>query len=226
MVHNGLQLRDSSPYGVTWEKWASTWCIWQLSMPKNGHPAIDNTGIDCARNQYNKYAWFLTGTFGNPEMVVRTCRIPREKAILFPIIYKEDSFAEDPDLNSESELMNRAKEFADRVLFLLVTIDEEGISNLREYRVRSELFHLGFPENNVYDLKPCITRSVCDGYWVFLKPLPEGEHRIHFTGIASMPNNDIVTQQVINDSIYAPFHKYLEKYSRFKVDVLYELKVS
>jgi hypothetical protein len=31
---------------------------------------------------------------------------------------------------------------------------------------------------------------------------------------------------VINGSIYAPFHKYIEKYSRFKVDVLYELKVS
>jgi hypothetical protein len=226
MVHNSLYSRESRPFGLTWEKWASIWCNWQLSMPRDNHPAVDKTGSDCARNQNNKNAWFLTGTFGNSHVVERTCRIPKGKAILFPIIYKEDSFAEDLDLQHESELLNRATEFVERVIFLTTIVDDEDMADLWKYRTRSEFFDLIFPSNNVYDLEPGLTRSVCDGYWIFLNPLPLGEHRIHFTGIATMPDSDILTRQVKNDSIYAPFHEYLDRYSLFRVDVSYRILVS
>ena len=53
--------------------------------------------------------WFLAGTFGNVNLIRRKCIVPLGKAIFFPILEKEDSFAEDVDLRSELELASRAE---------------------------------------------------------------------------------------------------------------------
>lgn len=225
MIYDAVYPRNTNPFGLKWEKWAAIWCKWQLSIPRTIHPALDNTGKYGNQNQDNPFVWFLTGTFGNSIPVIRTCAIPKKKAILFPIIYKEDSFAEDPDLHRTSELMVRASDFADNVNFLRVTIDEVDLIDLYNFRVQSEFFDLTFPERSVYDVQPGDTTSICDGYWIFLKPLPGGKHEIRFTGIASLRDDDIVTEQIKNDSIYEPFRNYIETYSSFKVDVIYKLTV-
>lgn len=151
--------------------------------------------------------------------------MPRNKAILVPIIYKEDSFAEDKDLQKDPELLARAKDFTDKVKYLRTTVDGKDLHDLYDYRVLSEFFDLVFPKNSVYDVEPGRTKAICDGYWIFLKPFKPGIHEIHFTGIASLDQDDIVTQQIKNDSVYAQFRNYIEKYSSFKVDVIYKLKV-
>jgi hypothetical protein len=220
-----LYPRTAKPLGISWERWAAIWCKWQLSIPRTGHPALDHSGVLSARNQDDPHVWFLTGTFGNSVPITRNCRVPEQRAILFPIIYKEDSFAEDKDLKNESELRARAKAFADSVRYLSAAVDGKHLGNLNENRVRSEFFDLVFPTNSVYDVNSGSTRAICDGYWIFLKPLTRGRHNIHFTGIASLEHDDIVTEQIKNDSIYTPFRNYMEKYSSFKVDVIYELSV-
>jgi hypothetical protein len=226
MMNNiALYPRNTDPFGLKWEKWAAMWCKWQLSIPRTIHPALDKTGKYSAQNQDNPNVWFLTGTFGNSIPISRTCTVPKNRSILFPIIYKEDSFAEDPDLHKKSELIARARDFADNVKYLRVTIDGDDLQDLYYNRVQSEFFDLTFPERSVYDVQPGHTTSICDGYWIFLKPLPLGKHEIHFIGIASLRDDDIVTEQIKNDSIYAPFRNYIEKHSSFKVDVIYKLSV-
>jgi hypothetical protein len=225
MTHNGMYARNANPFDITWEKWAAIWCNWQLSIPRTIHPAIDEIGRNCNQNQDNPNVWFLTGTFGNSVVIRRSCAVPKERAILFPIIYKEDSFAEDKDLCNEFELMSRARDFAEHVIHLRTTIDGEDLHDLYKNRIQSEFFDLTFPAQCVYDVEPGLTRSVCDGYWIFLKPLPVGEHEIHFTGIGLLPKDDIVTEQIKNDSVYAPFRNYIDRYSRFKVDVVYRLTI-
>ena len=217
--------RSTNPFGIKWEKWAAIWCEWQLSIARTNHPALDLTGKCGSQNQDNPNVWFLTGTFGNSVPVTRFCAIPKERAILFPIIYKEDSFAEDPDLDTESKLKARAKVFADNVKYMRATVDGQNLKGLYKNRVRSDFFDLVFPTNCVYDVKPGLTRSICDGYWVFMKSLPIGKHKIHFIASASLLGDDVVTEQIKNDSIYAPFRNYIEKYSLFKVDVTYILTV-
>ena len=66
---------------------------------------------------------FLVVISGNLTPIRRYCMIPEHKAILFPILEKEDSFAEDTDLKLKSELRLRAKEFMDRVRDLRLVID-------------------------------------------------------------------------------------------------------
>src|SRR6266540_1400331 len=172
--------RNIDPYGKSWEEWAALWCKWLLSTPRDKNPSVDEDGQNCAENQFNPRVWFLGGTFGNYKVVKRKCTVPGKRAILFPILEKEDSFVEDSDLKTEEDLAVRANRAMDAVTLLSAKIDGIKILNLMDYRVRSRFFDLSLPKNNVYDIKPCVTRSVCDGYWIFLRPLAPGKHSVHF----------------------------------------------
>lgn len=144
-----------------------------LSIPKSQNPAIDETGKYCSINQDNENVWFLTGTFGNIVPVNRKCTVPVGRGIFFPILVKEDSFQEDPDLKSEDDLKKRCRNATNRLVQMEAIIDGKKVDRLENYRVQSEVFDLTFPEDNVYNARPGLTRSVCDGYWLFVKPLSD-----------------------------------------------------
>jgi len=108
---------------MSWEKWAARCCNWMLSIPKRNNPSMDMTGNQCSCNQVDENVWFLTGTFGNMKRIRRKCTIPSHKAIFFPILEKEDSFAEDTDLTKEIELVTRSQNAMDRVMFMEAYID-------------------------------------------------------------------------------------------------------
>lgn len=217
--------RNYQPFGKSWEKWTAIWCNWLLSIPRDKNPAVDETGKNSSENQVDANVWFLAGTFGNNIPVKRKCRVPKSKAILFPIMDKEDSFAEDIDLNYEDELAMRARNSMDRLISLQLIVDGKRISNLSEYRVLSEFFDLTYPENNVYDVKFGITRAVCDGYWAFLRPLPIGLHEIYFSAQVFLPKDDQVTKQIKNSSIYSSVAEEIDKNSRLNIEVTYTLMV-
>lgn len=217
--------RNYRPFEKSWEKWIAIWCNWLLSIPRDKNPAVDETGKNSSQNQVDANVWFLAGTFGNNIPVKRKCTVPKSKAILFPIVNKEDSFAEDLDLIHEEELSMRARESMDRLICLQLVVDGKRLSNLREYRVLSEFFDLTFPENNVYDVNLGITRAVCDGYWAFLRPLPVGSHEIYFSAQVFLPKDDEVTKQIKNSSIFSPIAEDIDKNSRLKIEVTYELRV-
>jgi hypothetical protein len=217
--------RGVNPYNKTWEDWTAKWCKWLLSIPKDNNPSVDDNGENCAENQDDPLVWFLGGTFGNNKVVKRKCIVSSEKAILFPILEKEDSFVEDSDLDTEEELAARAEGAMDKVTILFASVDNEIIDDLKRYRVRSSFFDLNFPENNVYDIPPCTTRSVCDGYWVFIKPLRAGKHCIKFKGECLMEEGDVPTERINTDSVYTQIRKNVQKFHTFKVNVTYELLV-
>jgi len=217
--------RSYDPFGKSWKKWAALWCSWLLSLPRDINPADDDTGNNSSQNQTDAKVWFLAGTFGNNVPVKRKCTIPKGKAIFFPILEKEDSFTEDPDLKRPEELATRARDSMDRLIYLEAFVDGKRLLNLKDYRVRSEFFELTFPENNVYGVAPGPTLSVCEGYWVFLRPMPVGSHKIHFTGEVFVPKNDIVTNQMKNYSIYRSIIDDLDKNFRFRIEVAYDIEI-
>jgi hypothetical protein len=223
-MDNPLYKRSEHPFGLSWERWAALWCKWMLSIPKNRNPSLDKTGRNCAVNQDNESVWFLTGTFGNIDFVRRKCTVPAGKAILFPILVKEDSFAEDTDLKTDKGLVNRSRDATNELLFMSACIDDIRIENLEKYRVQSEVFDLKFPKDNVYGVKPGLTRSVCDGFWLFIKPLWAGEHHIHFKGETAVVNSAIRTF-LMHNKVYNQIHDHLERNSTFKLDVSYDIMI-
>lgn len=62
---------------------------------QKNNPSLDETGESCSIDQNDKNEWLLTGTFENIVPVRRKCIIPEGRTILFPIVEKEDSIAED-----------------------------------------------------------------------------------------------------------------------------------
>lgn len=229
--------RTVHPFGQSWEEWAANWYKWMISIPKKKNPCVDKTGNYCSVNQTNENVWFLAGTFGNTIPIKRKCRVPSVRAIFFPILVKEDSFVEDLDLNSETELSNRAKEATDMVREMKVSIDgqtlfnvnepinEETLKELEAYRVHSDIFSLEFPEGNIYDIRPGVTRSVSDGFWLFVKPLDIGKHFIHFQGETKL-DEDYTINRMMETEVYSQILDHMKEKRRFRVDVLYELSVT
>jgi hypothetical protein len=170
---------DSQPFGLSYADWTAKWWQWAYSIPKDVNPSYDDTGRYCAEGQSGP-VWFLTGTYSHP--VDRYCTIPAGKAILFTILNSECSFAEFPDLRTERELRQCAKQMQDSVVHLEASIDGIPLTGLEKYRIQSPLFNFTIPENNILGLPPQTTGAVSDGNWVFLKPLPVGNHTIYFKG--------------------------------------------
>ncbi|MDQ3903411.1 MAG: cache domain-containing protein [Thermoproteota archaeon] len=181
---------NSKPYGLTYDEWTAKWWQWGYSIPKNINPAYDYTGKNCAQKQ-NGPVWFLAGTYGHP--VNRKCNIPAGKAILFPILNSECSFAEFPKLKTLSELSMCAKSIQDQVSSLKASVDGISIPNLQEYRIQSPPFNFTLPQNNILGLPANVsTQAIADGNWVFLKPLSLGSHKITFRGGVQQERTNIV----------------------------------
>jgi hypothetical protein len=167
---------ESQPYGLSYAGWTAKWWDWMISAPLPSNPIVDETGEYCSVGQSGP-VWYLGGTVGGSAD--RRCAIPEGKAILFPIINSMCDFAGEPTISSEAGLLACAKTDTDQAINMRATID--GI-DLKSSRVQSTLSDITFPENNIYGAPSGDTQMVSDGYWVFLQPLPKGDHQLSFSG--------------------------------------------
>src|SRR6266487_1799456 len=107
--------REENPFGKTWEEWTADWWRWVLSIPKKDNPGYDQTGKMFDTNQKDHDVLFLVGTYGGSAK--RSYTIAAGKPCLFPIINFTTSYAEEPALNTESELTLRAKNDIDDIAY-------------------------------------------------------------------------------------------------------------
>jgi len=192
----------SKPSNLTYGEWTARWWQWGYSVPKNSNPAYDNTGKNCAQGQKGP-VWFLAGTYGHP--VDRVCTIPAGKAILFPILNSECSFAEFPKLKTLSQLRTCAKTIQDHVTTLYASVDGIPIPHLQEYRIQSSPFNFTLPQNNILGMPANTTQAIADGNWVFLKPLSPGIHKLTFKGGIQQSKKIGISNNNVSDSSSASF---------------------
>lgn len=190
---------DSKAYGLTLGEWGARWHTWLYSIPGSTNPANDKTGKYCAQSQSGP-AWFLAGTTGGSAD--RTCTIPAGKAILFPIIASECSYAENPDLKTQSQLLTCALGPDDTVKHMDLSIDGVSIPNLVKYRAHSSLFNFTFTKDNLGGVSPGPTQGVADGYWILIPPMSPGKHTIHFTALALEPSTTAAPTSFVIDVTY------------------------
>ena len=170
---------ESSPFDKSYSGWTAKWWQWVLAIPKSENPLIDDTGKNSAKNQMGP-VWFLAGTLKGPAE--RSCTIPADKAILFPVINFEASVAEG-DGTTEEELQARVKFEMDQITDMRVRISGTNIDELKQYRIQSPLFTVTLPADNVLGLPAQTTKMISEGYWLFLKPLEPGKVRFTFLWI-------------------------------------------
>lgn len=203
--------RKSKPYGISWKEWAAAWWIWCSLEADESNPAADETGKYCARNQNYPNTWFLAGTFGGTA--VRHCIVPNSKSILFPIVTNRISFAEHSYLRTKEELRKYARSDLDHATICEASVDGQKLRNLQSYRVRTDLFHFSGPETETRKWSPASCQAISDGYWVYLRPLDTGEHKIKFVG-----------EKLRFDEISIDNHS--EDKPKFRVDVSYLLTIT
>lgn len=90
---DGMYDNKSQIFGKSYEDWTAEWWKWAYSIPVNENPAYDDYGINYNKSQVGPI-WFFSGTFNHSA--TRSCLLPDDVGILFPILNSECSYIEYP----------------------------------------------------------------------------------------------------------------------------------
>jgi hypothetical protein len=178
----GIAPPQSRPHGKSYSEWAAAWWQWALTIPVSSNPVLDLTGEHCAENQ-SDHVWFLAGAFNAGEPVTRECTIPAGQALVLPLInFAYFAFPEDPPETRTEEFARAQVACAEEATFALVEIDGVPVRDPGRYFEQSVVFEVVLQEDNLFGFPAGFTLSpsVDAGYYLFLTPLPPGEHTIHW----------------------------------------------
>lgn len=166
----------ASVSGVSQEEWSQRWWQWAASFDRDESPVADRTGALCGSRQSGD-VWFLAGTYGT-KRTVRTCRVPRDKHLFFPLVNYVVSRGPDGLATCESVTASAAQ-WSDGATALVLDVDGTRFRGLEQHRLRPRgCFDLGARTPEKLRIYP----AAANGYYVMLKPLPPGRHTIHFGG--------------------------------------------
>jgi hypothetical protein len=194
------------------ERLTAQWWQWALSIPTPVNPLMDQTGEDCVIGQRGSI-WFLAGVgiFGGGT-VARICSVPQGNMLFFPVINQVNINApnvcgQDANNVPVADLRALSAGPIDSATNLSVKLDGKDVKKLLR-RVRSEVFEVALPEDNVFDT-PCggpgtvpagiYSPAVDDGFYMMLPPLKTGQHTLQFH--AENPSQGFVEDVTYNITV-------------------------
>ncbi|MEO7548099.1 MAG: hypothetical protein ABIT82_06715 [Ramlibacter sp.] len=160
--------------GLTQVEWSRAWWQWAGAFDSEQSPVGDRTGALCERKQSGP-VWFLAGTYGT-RRTVRTCNVPRDKYIFFPLI----NYVVMPGSKESTcaSVAGQAASMTDNAFALLLDIDGARIPIHVGNRQATACFDMGART----DTRTRVFPSAANGYYVMLRPLSPGKHVINFGG--------------------------------------------
>jgi len=169
--------RDEDVEGSTLYAFANEWWKWAYSMQQDQSPIRDQNGEYCDINQQGPI-WYLAGGFGTSK-INRTCTLPAHKYIFFPVI-NTVSFSQPGTAQTCKESKKYAAENNNDFVYIRVLLNGSELENAERFRLASkECFNLFERVPEAFDA-PSVAPSATDGYWIMLKPLPPGTHKLEF----------------------------------------------
>jgi len=189
-ANTGVIPPQSRGYGNTYGEWSAAFWQWLFSIPVNQNPAFDETGGNALVGQTGK-VWFLPGVFNASGQASREITIPAGISLFVPVVNVECSNVELPPFfgGTDEEL----KECAMQYLFtgLEAELDGRPIDfTTVNYQSVSPPFDFELPPmdlqgGNILGVDADLGRAVSNGYYLFLTPLPVGDHTLHYKGTLS-----------------------------------------
>lgn len=177
-LNPGIYSKDSKPFGIPYGEWLARYSQWFIQFPAEQHPREHYTPEGCSAAQSGP-VWFLTDILDGKQE--RTCTIPSDKAILLPILNGRcwpDTSSSYPKTDEEiTQCAKAGNEYG----VISATLDGREIKDLKSYRTESPFFNITVPENNIYNNVPGVWKAKDEGFFVFLEPLPPGNHTLHTT---------------------------------------------
>lgn len=107
--------------------------------------------------------------------VTYNCDIPADRAILVFGITEICSY--DATHKTDEDLLKCVKARNDWAKHQII-IDGKSVENVEQYRVTTDFFNITYPKDNMLTLPGGTFRTLLDGTWLMLKPLPVGDHRV------------------------------------------------
>jgi hypothetical protein len=190
------------------------WWQWHVSLPNKtnnkyptnltlAHPREAYSPEKCAWNQNDKDVWFLPdgrnlglSEANTPE--IRECTVPYGKALLVQIYGGGCSYGE--GLKTDQELKDCVNIGLDTVEFTAKVDGVEVMSskNRGDFLPEPYSYDLTYTQDNLYDVPAGTYKAMAGGYFLFVKPLSVGDHRIEFKETFSTQNfrgpSNIATQ--------------------------------
>lgn len=187
--------------GLSYGEWVSIWDNWLMSEdPDNAirkdilflRGNLDYMSVAPANDfpRFSDSSAALIKTNQNSEMIFENT------AVLIPVLTAHYSIGDIYDgkrLNSEHEMREAVNRDSDDSLRIWATITYKKktskiVNNLNAYRVESPLFRLRIPDNSRLRLKtqdvvkPGVYDTVAGGFFLIVRSLPRGKHRLEFGG--------------------------------------------
>lgn len=191
---------------------SAQWWQWALSIPSSQNPLLDTTGEKCMVGQRGA-TWFLAGLFGGGAPVIRTCIVPDNVNLFFPVVNSvnfntPNICGQGPANISVADLRAGAAPFIDGSINLLVEVDGKPLKHLR--RMQSKVFVATLPEDNLFD-PPCaslggapagvFSPAIDDGVYAHIGALKAGMHTLHIH--AENPSAGFVLEVTYNLNVTA-----------------------
>jgi hypothetical protein len=180
--------QNPSPPPGQLKKLTAEWWNWAFSTSPSPLEGSYTGGTQC-EGEYVEGVFFLAGAaFGSPPTVERTCTVPADTPILFPVFNVVCSAAFDPLQEVDDPKPYHKKcakpfidDFADPPSTFLATLNGQ---DLTLQRIASGQFWWTIPiEDAPFGVPTGTYRAASDGLWVYLEEgLAPGEHTIVFKG--------------------------------------------
>lgn len=161
-------------FGLSYQQCATLWCNWLFSdLGQEGS------------------IYFLRGNVDlEPPIVItgeNALRLHKDTAIFFPLICSFTTRSCTSESIQELDIEKYFTEEVTRTSLLYLSIDEVQVPNLRRYFAASPKFLLEVAEDSIIShyfdsTPPGKYEALVTGYWIYLKALPSGRHRIIFEG--------------------------------------------
>lgn len=200
---NEIFSKNDSPFNISRDIWLSKWWSWSISIP--------NDNRQCVMDESGPMVMLMDTALKIPSH--QECQISSKQGIVIPMwtSFMEASMAENMNKSYDQLTKIAREEFDLGAITSLVKVDGIPVakmdvvsrvsSGVLDYKINamenvSEIYSKGFnitiPDDTRYpDQNTGTWRSGAHGWFVFLKPLPIGNHEIYYNvGITGLgPNN-------------------------------------
>jgi len=192
MLPANMALADEHGWGdgqlanmtAEWWQW-----VYSLHGGATENPVQDATGAQCMVGQTGP-VWRLAGNFTGQQNVTRTCNVPADRALFFPVINNSqfnspNACGQDATNYTVKDLRDNVAPAIDHATNLTLRVDGRDESHMLR-RVKSAVFSVTLGANNIYTdfgiacAAGVYSPAVDDGYYAFLPPLKPGAHSVYF----------------------------------------------